>query len=57
MDMKDYLKEVDLLQNKKKRAVLPIVGKALRALFGTVTDDNIESIRKNWGRQKRIKRS
>lgn len=48
----------DLLQNKKKRAVFPIVGKTLSDLFGMVTDDNIESIRKkNWGRQKRIQRS
>lgn len=47
--MKDYLKGVELLQTRKKRAVLPIIGKALGVLFGTVTDDDIESIRKRLG--------
>lgn len=40
--MKNYLKG-------KKRAVLSIVAKALSVLFGTVTNEDIGSIRKKLG--------
>lgn len=39
---------VGLLQTKQKRAVVPTVGKALRALFGTVCEDDVKIIRTKW---------
>ena len=33
------------LQTRSKRSLLPIVGKALSFLFGTVSEDNLQSIK------------
>ena len=43
--MGNYLKGLRLLQPRTKRAVLPIVGKALNVLFGTVTEADLQSIK------------
>ena len=34
-EMSNYLKEVETFQTRDRRTVIPIVGKALRVLFGT----------------------
>ena len=44
--MGNYLRELKLLQARKK-TVLPIVGKALNALFGTVTEADLQVIKRN----------
>ena len=31
-----------LLQNREKRSVLPIMGKALNVLFGTITEEELD---------------
>lgn len=41
-----YLKGVMLLQTRWKLAVLPIVGKTLNVLFGTVSEDDMRTIRR-----------
>lgn len=48
-DMKNYLKEIELLQAREKRSVVPIVGKALNVLFGTVTEDDVKFVRRKLG--------
>lgn len=45
-DMSLYLKGVMLLQTRWKLAVLPIVGKTLNVLFGTVSEDDMRTIRR-----------
>ena len=42
--MGGYLKGMKLLQNRKKRSVLPIIGKALNVLFGTVSEEELDVI-------------
>lgn len=44
--MNNYLKVVELLQTKLKRAVVPIVGKAISVMFGTVSENGIKIIRR-----------
>lgn len=41
--MRNYVKGIELLQIRGKRAVVPIVEKALSVLFGIMTDDDVES--------------
>ena len=36
-----------ILQTRSKRSLLPIVGKALSFLFGTVSEDDLQSIKSN----------
>ena len=36
-----------ILQARSKRSLLPIVGKALSFLFGTVSEDDLQSIKSN----------
>ena len=38
-EMNLYLRGIGLLQSRPRRAVIPIVGKALRVLFGTVSEE------------------
>lgn len=45
-EMSDYLKGIKLLRTRQKRAVLPIIGKALGVLFGTVSEDEIRLIKR-----------
>lgn len=52
-DMSLYLKEVKLLQTRQKQAVLPIVGKALNVFFGTMSEDNMRTIRSKLGNVER----
>ena len=42
--MNNYLKGVELLWTRSKRAVIPIMGKALSALFGMVTEGEIKIV-------------
>ena len=44
-DMSLYLKEVELLQTRRKCAILPIIGKAISVLFGTASEDDARAIR------------
>ena len=44
--MHNYLRGIELLQTRPKRAVLPIVGKALSVLFGTVSESDMKTIRR-----------
>ena len=44
--MGDYLEGLKLLEFRKRRSVLPIVGKALNVLFGTITNVDLETIRR-----------
>ena len=37
--MRGYLEGVKLLQNRERRLVLPIIGKALNVLFGAVCEE------------------
>ena len=37
-----YLHGFMLLQNREKRSVLPIMGKALNVLFGTITEKELD---------------
>ena len=41
----NYLGELKLLQLRKRRAVLPLVGKALNVLFGTVSEKELRAIK------------
>ena len=43
--MGNYLGELKLLQTRKRRAVLPIVGKAFNALFRTVSETELQAIK------------
>ena len=43
--MGNYLGELKLLQPRNRRAVLPIVGKALNVLFGTVSETEMQAIK------------
>ena len=43
--MGNYLGELKLLQPRKRRAVLPIVSKALNVLFGTVSETELRAIK------------
>ena len=43
--MGNYLGELKLLQHRKRRAMLPIVGKALNVLFGTVSETELRVIK------------
>ena len=44
--MDNYLKWVELLRTRGKRAVIPIMGKAFSVLFGTVTEGEIKILRR-----------
>ena len=44
--MDDYLKGLELLRTRSKRAVIPIMGKALSVLSGTVTEEEIKTLRR-----------
>ena len=44
--MDNFLKEAELLRTKSKRAVIPIIGKALSVLFGTVIEGEINFVRR-----------
>ena len=44
--MNSYLKGIGLLLSRPKRAVVPIVGKALSVLFGTVYEEDVKIIRR-----------
>ena len=47
-ELKDMLNEFKILQKpRSKRSLLPIVGKALSFLFGTVSEDDLQSINRN----------
>ena len=46
--MGDYLEGLILLEYRKRRSVLPIVGNALSVLFGTITEVDLETIRRKW---------
>ena len=41
-----YLKGIELLQSRPKGAVIPMVGKALSVLFGTVSEEDVRVIRR-----------
>ena len=43
--MGGYLEGVKLLQNRERRSVLPIMGKALNLLFGTVSEEESDVVR------------
>ena len=45
-EMNCYLNGVELLQTRQKRVVVLIVRKALSVLSGTVSEDNIKTIRR-----------
>ena len=45
-DMNSYLKGIGLLQTRPKRTVIPIVGKALSVLFGTVSEEDVKIIQR-----------
>ena len=46
MERNEYVSEgIRLLQARQKRAVIPIVGKALSDLFSTVSEENVKTIR------------
>lgn len=44
--MNNYLKVVELLRTKLKRAVVPTVGKSISVMFGTVSENSIKIIRR-----------
>ena len=44
--MYNYLRGIKLLRTRKRRAMLPIIGKALGVLFGAVSDDEIRLIKR-----------
>ena len=44
--MSNYLRGIKLLRIRQKRAVLPIIGKALGVLFGTVSEDEMRLIKR-----------
>jgi len=41
------LNEVDLLASREKRSLIPIIGKVLSFLFGTVSKDDVGTIKQN----------
>ena len=43
--MGGFLEDVKLLQNRERRSVLPIMGKALNILFGTISEEELDVIR------------
>ena len=43
--MEEYLKGVQLFESKTKSSVIPIMGKALKVLFGNVTEEELGTIR------------
>ena len=43
--MGGYLKGLKLLQNRERRSVLPIMGKALNVLFGTIFEEELDVVR------------
>ena len=45
-EMNLYLRGIGLLQSRPRRAVIPIVGKALSVLFGTVSEEDVRVIRR-----------
>ena len=45
-EMNLYLRGIRLLQSRPRRAVIPIVGKALSVLFGTVSEEDVRVIRR-----------
>ena len=45
-EMNLYLRGIGLLQSRPRRAVIPIVGKALCVLFGTVSEEDGRVIRR-----------
>ena len=45
-EMNSYLKGIGLLQFRPRRAVVPIVGKALSVLFRTVSEEDVRIIRR-----------
>ena len=42
-ELSTYLKGIGQLQARQKRAIVPIVGKALSVLFGTVSEGNVKT--------------
>ena len=40
-----YLKGIGLLLTRQRRSILPIVGKVLSTLFGTVTEGDVQVIK------------
>ena len=47
-ELKDIFNEFKIIQKpRSKRSLLPIVGKALSFLFGTVSEDDLQSINRN----------
>lgn len=45
-EMSGYLRGIELLKAQGKRAVIPIVGKALSVLFWTVTVEDMKLIKR-----------
>ena len=45
-EMNLYLRGIGSLQSRPRRAVIPIVGKALSVLFGTVSEEDVRVIRR-----------
>ena len=43
--MGGFLEGMKLLQNRERRSVLPIMGKALNVFFGTVSEEELDVIR------------
>ena len=41
-----YLKKIDLLRKREKRAVIPYVGKAHQVVFNTLTESDLRLINK-----------
>lgn len=44
--MRNYLKGIELLQTKRKSAVVPIFGEPLSSLFGRVNEEDFKIIRR-----------
>ena len=55
--MEDYLKGLMLFESETKRSVIPIMGKALNVLFGTVMEEELETIKAKLNHFERDQRS
>lgn len=45
--MKNYLEGIELLQTRRKRAIISIAGKALNVIFGRVTEEELKNYKEN----------